>query len=186
MSVEDEDKAMEIMQKVYDKTNKHYRRFYEDELENDVEIFAKNPFLSYPIMRGQSRGVEKSWFSFGAQAEDESGEATTEREIGKFKGTIEIVNSEQKEKFEKEKEAKLQGIFSTLSSIFHGKTGTKKEFSLDCVATSEDKAMLMEDLKRCDLRGTSLIPFLEDLAFAGMIKEMLTRKTDAVVHLYLI
>ena len=65
--------AVELMQQIYNKTNKHYRRFYEDELENDPEIFPKGIFHTENIIRGQSRGVEKSWFSFGAGNEDESG-----------------------------------------------------------------------------------------------------------------
>ena len=37
-----------------------------------------------------------------------------------------------------------------------------------------------------DLKLPSLIEFLEDVAFAGKIKNLLRRNTDAVVHLYLI
>ena len=55
----------DLMQQVYDKTNLHYRRFFEDELENHKEIFAKNAFYSFELKRGQSRGVQKSLFSFG-------------------------------------------------------------------------------------------------------------------------
>jgi len=59
------DEAVNIMTQVYAKTNKHYRRFFEDELENDKVIFPKPIFHNFDIKRGQSRGVEKSWFSFG-------------------------------------------------------------------------------------------------------------------------
>lgn len=58
------------MREIYDKSNKHYRVFFEDELEHDESIFdPKKPiFYNAEIMRGQTRGVEKSWFSFGAGA----------------------------------------------------------------------------------------------------------------------
>ena len=82
--------AVDLMQQVYDKTNKHYRRFFEDELENDKEIFPKPIFTNIEIKRGQSRGVEKSWFGGGNQ--DESGQESTIRVIGKFKGVIDIYN----------------------------------------------------------------------------------------------
>lgn len=88
------------MEKVYDATNKHYRRYFEDELENDPTIFPKPVFYSNGITRGQSRGVEKSWFSFGSGQQDESGQESTISQVGKFKGTIEIVNKEQAEIFE--------------------------------------------------------------------------------------
>lgn len=39
-------------------TNLHYRKFYEDELENDESLFEKDePFVKIPIRRGQSRGL---------------------------------------------------------------------------------------------------------------------------------
>lgn len=48
-------------------TNRHYRKYYEDELENDESLFPPGkPFFNYDIMRGQSRGVKKSFFSFGS------------------------------------------------------------------------------------------------------------------------
>ena len=49
---EDVDLAVSLMQEVYDKTNKHYRRFFEDELENDKEIFPKPIFTNIEIKRG--------------------------------------------------------------------------------------------------------------------------------------
>jgi len=39
------------------KGNKHYRKFYMDELENNKEIFPRQPFHKIPIIRGQSRGL---------------------------------------------------------------------------------------------------------------------------------
>lgn len=106
------------MQKVYDKTNKHYRRFYEDELENDPEIFSKPVFLNVDIKRGQSRGVEKSFFSFGASNQDESGQESTIRTVGKFKGVVDIVNTEIKQKYEAKKEMLLSKIFESLETLY--------------------------------------------------------------------
>ena len=90
--------ALEMMEQVYEKTNKHYRRFFEDELENDKDIFPKPIFYNIDIKRGQSRGVEKSWFGGGDQ--DESGQESNIRVVGKFKGVIDIYNKERREKFE--------------------------------------------------------------------------------------
>ena len=121
---EDEiDKAVQIMQDVYDKTNKHYRRFFEDELENDPEIFPKPIFYTADIQRGQSRGVESSWFSFGGGQQDESGQESTIRSVGKFKGTIDIFNRERKQKYEDEKEELIEELFSLLSDLYQKRTG---------------------------------------------------------------
>ena len=172
------------MQEVYDKTNKHYRRFFEDELEHDKEIFPKPIFYNMDIMRGQSRGVEKSWFGGGQQ--DESGQESTIRKVGTFKGTIEIVNNEEKAEFEAEKGRLLEEIFQNLSVLYRRKTGEGQEFDLDVVETAERKADFQADCEKMGLKMPQLTDFLEDVAFEGMIKELLTKQTDAIVHLYLI
>lgn len=70
---------------------RHYRRFYNQELENVKEIMpVSTPFESFEIKRGQSRGASKSWFSFGAQKQDESGEVSDEQVVGKFKGVVTV------------------------------------------------------------------------------------------------
>lgn len=112
--VSEVEQAAKIMAQIYDKTNKHYRVFFEDELENDKEIFPKGIFYNAPIMRGQSRGVEKSWFSFGGGQQDESGQESTLREVGKFKGVIDIFNKDEHEEYVEEKEELLNEIFSLL------------------------------------------------------------------------
>lgn len=50
-------------------------------------------------------------FGGGSNQQDESGQETTLRKVGMFKGTIEIVNSERKRKFEEEKDQLLAEIF---------------------------------------------------------------------------
>lgn len=186
VSKADEDAATDLMAKIYEKTNLHYRRFFEDELENNTDIFSKNAFYNFDITRGQSRGVEKSWFSFGGGEEDESGQASTVKVVGKFKGTIEIINNELKAEFEEQKEELLTKIFDSLSRLYEGKTGTKKDFNLNSVETSEDKAALEEDLSRIGLKLPTLVNFMEDVSFGGMIKNLLTKKTEAIAHVYLI
>jgi hypothetical protein len=70
---------------------KHYRKFYPDELENVKDVMPKkSPFDEYEIKRGQTRGASKSLFFKGK--EDDSGSASTEKIVGKFKGLINIVS----------------------------------------------------------------------------------------------
>ena len=39
---------------------KHYRQYYQDELENIPDIFPeKSPFNTFELKRGQSRGLKK-------------------------------------------------------------------------------------------------------------------------------
>ena len=90
-------------------TNLHYRRFFADELENNKALFPNMPFLSVDIKRGQSRGLSKSWFSWGSSDKiDESGQLTTEKVVGYFKGRIKVFNEKDEKKHEKAKKDKME------------------------------------------------------------------------------
>jgi hypothetical protein len=86
-----------------DTNKKHYRKFYPDELENNVEIFpTPSPFNSYNLTRGQSRGGGGSGM-FSSAKVDESGQASNEQVVGIFKGIIEVENKEDKAVYDKNK-----------------------------------------------------------------------------------
>lgn len=86
-----------------DTNRKHYRLFYNDELENIKEIFPKpSPFNSFELIRGQSRGLKKGGFLSifsKAKKQDESGQVSTLRSVGVFKGIIEIESSKSKAEY---------------------------------------------------------------------------------------
>ena len=90
-------------------TKKHYRRFYDDELENIQELFHDMPFINVPIYRGQSRGLKKSWFNFFSRDQvDESGEATDKKQVGYFKGRISVLNEEERKEFVAQKDERMK------------------------------------------------------------------------------
>ena len=63
---EDEEAEAEKDAQITDISMKHYRSYYDDELENNKELFSRMPFYSFDIWRGQSRGAKKSsWFGGG-------------------------------------------------------------------------------------------------------------------------
>ena len=87
-------------------TNLHYRKYYEDELENDRTLFAdpEEPFVKIDIKRGQQRGLKKSWFSlFSADKTDESGEISDLKTVGSFKGRVRVFNEQERKEFNAEK-----------------------------------------------------------------------------------
>ena len=64
---EEEEEARKVAE-VTQITKKHYRSYYDDELEHNKDIFKHMPFYTFHVMRGQSRGAKKGgWFSFGAE-----------------------------------------------------------------------------------------------------------------------
>ena len=101
-----------------DLTRLHYRRYFPDALELDKEIFPKeSPFDNRPIMRGQSRGLKKSWFQnlFGSSKQDESGQLTTEHQVGYFKGRIRVYNDKEEEKHKEEKREKMEELMELIA-----------------------------------------------------------------------
>ena len=81
---------------------KHYRRFYNDELENVKDVLGiGSPFNTYEITRGQSRGAKAGLFAslFGEVKEDESGQVDTTEVMGKFKAVIEVEVRKEKEEY---------------------------------------------------------------------------------------
>ena len=76
--------------------NKHYRKFYMDELENNKEIFDRKPFHEFDISRGQSRGLSKGLFGMFSGG---SANKTTVKKVGKFKGYVRVYNEEDDEAY---------------------------------------------------------------------------------------
>jgi hypothetical protein len=103
---------------------KHYRKYFNDELENNKEIFPKMPFHTSNIIRGQSRGLSKGWFSFFKKTiTDESGEISNQKIVGLFKGRINIENKEEKEAFKATRDSRVQIIFRLLNDLHEKKFG---------------------------------------------------------------
>ncbi len=71
---------------------KHYRRFYNQELETVKEVMPlSTPFDSFEIKKGQSRGATKSWWQIGTTTKtDDSGNLSDEQVVGKFKGIVTV------------------------------------------------------------------------------------------------
>ena len=127
---EDEEAHRKLVEteRMLDITNLHYRKYYDDELENNKELFPKEPFLNVPIKRGQSRGLKKSWFNFGGDKTDESGSVSNEKIVGSFKGRIRVYNDTEEKEYRAEKREKMEKIMDLIKTI-HFKT-FKQPFEL--------------------------------------------------------
>lgn len=104
-------------------TKAHYRRYYNDELENIKSIFPpdEEPFFHYDIMAGQTRGASSGGglFGFGSKAkETEDGAASTLKTVGTFKGIIKIFNEDEQKKFEDMKQKMINQITIALNAIY--------------------------------------------------------------------
>jgi len=73
--------------------------------------------LRYEIKRGQSRGLKKSWFSFGAEKVDESGQVSNEKVVGYFKGRIKVSNDEEELRYKSEKAECMTQIMDLIKNV---------------------------------------------------------------------
>jgi hypothetical protein len=102
------------------KTKEHFRKFYEDELENNKELLGESPFVTYKVKRGCSRGNSSSFFGslFASDRQDEDGEVQTDKVVGHFKGRIDVYNIEERERSNDEKKSLITEIFRNLGLIY--------------------------------------------------------------------
>lgn len=100
-----------------ERLNKHYRKIYNDELENNKEIFKRSVFTNASIYRGQERGASQGFFAslFSAPILDDSGQVSSLKEVGQFKGFVCVHNDKEDEDFENVKNKKTQELDSLLS-----------------------------------------------------------------------
>jgi len=79
---------------------KHYRRIYNDELENCKDVLpVQSPFNQYDMKKGQTRGAKAGfWAALTNNVKtDASGEVSTEKVTGRFKALIEVESKPAKE-----------------------------------------------------------------------------------------
>jgi hypothetical protein len=78
---------------------RHYRRYFEDELENNKEIFDRSPFKNFNITRTRKANsglgsMIKSLFGGGGDNDDLSNVQAVD--VGFFKGTVDVFDEEAK------------------------------------------------------------------------------------------
>ena len=160
------------------KGNKHYRKFYMDELEHNKELFPRQPFHKIQIIRGQSRGLSKGLLdsidqltSFFGPKVDASGFKTNLKEVGYFKGHLSIYNEEDNELYAQERVAKIQSLEQTIRNIHLKKYGKPIELDLAAMESSEDKHNLKQLLLKLDADSDELVKLLLDTNYEVMLQK---------------
>jgi len=176
--------------KVFDLTDKHYRRFYPDELENDKKLFPRMPFYKFKIKRGANRGNKSSgmlsMFGMGDK-KDESGQVSTIKEVGFFKGTIHIDSITERIAFFNFQKAMIKEIEKLIVRIHEEEhPGHEYKFSIKRLNKISERHKLEKMLKHVGCEIDGMVEFFEDLAFQDVIKHQLSVKTNCHVHVYVL
>ena len=145
------------------------------------------PFLKIPVMRGQSRGLQKSWFSWSSDTiEDESGELSNEKQVGYFKGKIKVFNTAEEKKYERKKRNNLQKIMDSIAVVHQTILEEPMKIELDSLSTIDGRTEFFHMLRKLGLDDPNLVEFLKDEGESERITKMLSTKTPACIQLYVL
>ena len=92
-----------------------------------------SPFSSFDIIRGQSRGIDKGGLMslFKKSKQDESGQVSTIKTVGKFKGIVEIEDNLDKKEYYINKKKIINELIDKVGIISMGKLKRNIEIDLD-------------------------------------------------------
>ena len=167
--------------------NKHYRKFYIDELENNKQIFFRHPFITSEIKRGQSRGLQKGLLDLllGFNT-DESGFKSNEQIVGNFKGHVHVYNQKSDEEYETSKAKVMKKIQEQISAISELKNERPFPFDIFNLSTAEERDKMKQELINMDIYSEDLDRFLMDQKYLKMLTYQLQNPQDCVVRLYML
>ena len=163
---------------------KHYRKYYEDELENIKEIMPKSPFQEYEIKRGQSRGLSKSWFF--KDKFDDSGQVSSEKVVGEFKAIVTVENSDLQRDFDNESKKNLNEIKSLLSEMHLKVTGQEMNYDYKEILTNEGKEKFNVIMKKINCRDLEIQEHLQSIQRNTYLNRSLLRNNKCIVRVYVI
>ena len=168
---------------------KHYRQFYNDELEFVTSIFPKpSPFNTYEIKKGQSRGLSGGFLSnlFKTFKKDDSGQASSEKVVGSFKGIIEVESKERKEWYQKQKNNLLDQLEDLIKKIAANSNRNELEINISEIDSTEDRKKFDLQLRQLNLQHLNITKHLADLQSDEILKRELLESNKCIVRLYVI
>lgn len=168
---------------------KHYRQFYPDELENIKDIFPqKSPFNSLELKKGQSRGLSKGFFSslLRTSKKDASGQDSTEKVVGYFKGIVEVESREDKHAYAERKKELLAELVDKLKGISMKRTGREIVVDSEALGDAMARKRLDVELRKLNVAHLQITQHLANLESDVILKRQLMAANKCVVRVYVI
>lgn len=166
---------------------KHYRRYYPDELENVKEVIPKLPFTEIKVVRGQQRGVSKGFFSFFSKPEkDNTGQISTIKTVGKFKGIIKVYNKDEDDNNKAQRKARYELIVKLIRDIYQKKKSEVMAYDFSLIESMEGRNKFNEMMNEIGLSHLHLGRFLNEWNSEDNINKLMLQKSKAIIRLYVI
>jgi len=145
------------------------------------------PFLRYDVVRGQSRGLNKGFFSFFSRPKtDESGEITNKKSVGFFKGRVTVENKEDKDEMHVIKLARNKIIIELIDNMHQKKFGAPLDFQMKKLESFEGRQKFQQLLEKMRIGDGGILNFLKEQSYEDKINKMLVARTKCLVRLYVI
>ena len=168
----------------FDSKQKHYRRFYEDELENIRDVMPKSPFHTYEITKGQSRGLSNSWF-FEDEVDD-AGQVSNIRNVGYFKGIISVINKEKQESTEVVKQTRISILKESLNTLSQYILEKPFEFDYETLTTAEGKEVFKAMLIQLGCEDLHIESHFLRIGYRDQLERLLMIKTEWLTRVYIL
>lgn len=168
---------------------KHYRQYYQDELENVPEIFPqKSPFNTLELKKGQSRGVSKGFFSslFKKTKKDESGQDSTEKIVGYFKGIVEVESRQDRYDYNEKKAKLVETLIKKINEVSKKKTGQELTIDVDLIEDPQERVKLKLKMRSLNISHLNITDHLVNLHSDVILKRQLMSKNRCIVRAYMV
>lgn len=174
-----------------DETTKrrHYRRFYPDELENVREILPiASPFNQYDLKRGQTRGAKVSfWAALTNNVKhDASGEASSEKVVGRFKAVIEVEGRQDHKDYLDKKHKLIERLITDLTQLAKNRNIEDFDLDLEKLESMEGRHDMKQMLEPLQVNHLNIVDKLADIESDVILKRMLLKKSKMIVRIYMI
>ena len=163
---------------------KHYRRLCDKELENEPKFMPNSPFQTYPILRGQSRGNSKSWF--GKNETDRSGQVSTVKNMGMFKGIVSVINKLREQNYLTVRSTRLENLKQSLNELSEKILGQPFEFDYEDLITAEGRELFQAKLRQIACDDLKLLKHFCKMNYSQKLERTMMLHTPCVIRVYVL
>lgn len=150
---------------------RHYRRYYPDELEDVKDVIPRKPFYEEKIFRGQARGNSAGFF--GSSQKDITGEVSTVKEAGYFKGFIKIFHKPEHDLKQIKRTKREDLIKIMIRSLFEKRKAEVMAFDFSSLDTFENRGKFTRLMDEIGLGHLNLASYMVENMYEEMISRMM-------------
>lgn len=164
---------------------KHYRQFYNDELENDKEIFERaSPFNTYNLTKGENGRNSIGLFKNNGVNEAAEQRAPEQLVVGKFKAIVEVANKQDTSDYFTKKQEIINTLKFQLNALSLKKLKKPYLFDTDKLQSAVERRKFEHHGRALGIEHLNLSKHLCNLNSDEILKRSLLAVTKCIVRFY--